>query len=172
MPDIGMLAGGLDGPGARPDRPSARRSVGPWLALAGGLLCLGAVAMVAASAPRNAAFGRALLELLIVAVPVAAGLYALRVGTSARFGIALIGIGFAWSLTSLAESSASIPYTIGWLSTWLIFPSVVYLLLAFPSGHVAPGLDRALFVFVLAIMVVLFYGTAPLVEAYPPKTVW
>ena len=77
MPDVGTLAGGLDGPGARPDRWSARRSAGPWLGLAGALLCLGAVTMVAASAPGNAAFGRALLELLIVAVPVAAGLYAL-----------------------------------------------------------------------------------------------
>ncbi len=128
--------------------------------------------MVAANTPGNAAFGRALVELLIIAAPVVAGLYALRSGANARLAFALIWIGFAWSLTSLGQSSASVPYTIGRLSVWLIFPGVVYLLLAFPLGRIAPGLDRALFVLIVAVTVVLFYGTAPLVQAYPPKTLW
>jgi signal transduction histidine kinase len=65
-----------------------------------------------------------------------------------------------------------VPYTIGRLSTWLTFPCVVYLLLAFPDGRVDKGLDRGLLAAVVVMFVVLFYGTAPLVQAFPPKTLW
>ena len=142
------------------------------LALAGALVCLGAVGMVAASAQGDAAFGRALLQLLVVGGPIAIGLYALRSPVNRSFGIALLGIGFAWSLTALAESSLSVPHTIGRLATWLTFPSVVYLLLAFPHGRIEKGLDRAVFLGVVGVLAVLFYGTAPLVQAFPPKTLW
>jgi signal transduction histidine kinase len=142
------------------------------LAVAGALVCAGAVVMAAASAPSDAAFGRGLLELLIVGVPLAVGVYALRAPVNASFGVALLGIGFAWSLTALTESSVSVLFTIGRLATWLIFPCVVYLLLAFPDGGIARGLDRALLVFTLMLSVVLFFGTAPLVRAFPPKTLW
>ena len=73
-----------------------------------------------------------------------------------RLAFALIWIGYAWSLTSLGQSSGSVPYTIGRLSVWLIFPGVVYLLLAFPLGRIAPGLDRALFVLIVAVTVEVF----------------
>jgi signal transduction histidine kinase len=152
----------------RPARPAA----GTILGLTGAILCAAAVALVTASVPSDAAFGRGLVELLIVGTPVVAGLYALRIGANVRFAFALIWVGFAWSLTALSESSLSIPYTIGRLSTWLVFPGVVYLLLAFPTGRISAGRDRALFVGVLALSVVLFYGTAPLVLAYPPHTLW
>jgi signal transduction histidine kinase len=142
------------------------------LALAGVLVCLGAVAMATASAKSDAAFGRGLLELLIVGGPIAVGLYALRAPVNRSFGIAMLGIGFAWSLTALAESSLSVPHTIGRLATWLTFPCAVYLLLAFPHGRIEKGLDRALFLGVVGVMVFLFYGTAPFVQAFPPKTLW
>jgi signal transduction histidine kinase len=143
-----------------------------WLAWAGALVCVGAVAMAVAGAPSDAAFERGLLELLIVGGPIAVGLYALRAPVNTSFGIAMLGIGFGWSLTALAESPLSVPHTIGRLATWLIFPCVVYLLLAFPHGRIEKGLDRAVFLGVVGIMVVLFYGTAPFVQAFPPKTLW
>jgi signal transduction histidine kinase len=144
----------------------------PRLALAGGLVCLAAVGMAAASAQSDAAFGRGLLELLIVGGPIAVGLYALRSPVNRSFGVALLGIGFAWSLTALAESALSVPHTIGRLATWLTFPCVVYLLLAFPHGRIEKGLDRAVFLGVVGVLLVLFYGTAPFVQAFPPKTLW
>jgi signal transduction histidine kinase len=49
---------------------------------------------------------------------------------------------------------------------------VVYLLLAFPDGRIDTGLDRALLISVVVILVVLFYATAPFVQAFPPKTLW
>jgi signal transduction histidine kinase len=156
--------------GVQVDRAAPRP--GARVGAAGAALCLGAAAVAASGAPSNAAVGRALLELLIVGVPIVAGLYALRAELSPAFAVALLVIGFSWSLTALSESSLSVPYTLGRLATWLVFPGVVYLLLAFPDGHVASGLDRALFGFVLVLSLVLFYGTAPLVVAFPPHTPW
>jgi len=146
--------------------------LGTRLALAGALVCIASVAMAATAASSDAAFGRALLQLLIVGGPIAVGLYALRAPVNTSFGIAMLGIGFGWSLTALAESPLSVPHTIGRLATWLIFPCVVYLLLAFPHGRIEKGLDRAVFLGVVGVMVVLFYGTAPFVQAFPPKTLW
>lgn len=156
--------------GVQIDRAAPRW--GTRLGIAGAVLCLGAVAVAAGGAPSDAAVGRALLELLIVGVPIAAGLYALRAELNPAFAVALLVVGFSWSLTALSESSLSVPYTLGRMATWLVFPGVVYLLLAFPDGHVASGLDRALFVSVLVLSLVLFYGTAPLVVGYPPHTPW
>ena len=142
------------------------------LAPVGALVCIGSVAMAAAGASSDAAFGRGLLQLLVVGVPIAVGLYALRAPVNRSFGIALLAIGFAWSLTALAESRLSVPHTIGRLATWLTFPCVAYLLLAFPRGRIEKGLDRAVFVGIVGVMLVGFYGTAPFVQAFPPKTLW
>jgi signal transduction histidine kinase len=143
-----------------------------WVAIAGAVVCVVAVALASTGASGDAAFGRGLLEALIVGVPIAVGLYALGSPINASFGVALLAIGFAWSLTALTETSLSVPYTIGRLATWLTFPCVVYLLLAFPDGRIDRGLDRALLAAVVGIMVVLFYGTAPFVQVFPPKTLW
>jgi signal transduction histidine kinase len=151
---------------------SPRRSLQTRLAVAGTLVCIGAVTLASTGASGNAAFGRGLLEAMIVGVPIAVGLYALRAPGNASFGVALLAIGFAWSLTALTESSLSAPYTIGRLSTWLTFPCVVYLLLAFPDGRIDKGLDRGLLVAVAAIIGLLFFGTAPFVQAFPTKTLW
>jgi signal transduction histidine kinase len=144
----------------------------PHLAVAGVVVCAAAVATAAAGAHGDAAVGRGLLELLVVGVPIAAGLYALRAAVNRGFGIALLGVGFGWSLTALGESTLSVPYTVGRLSTWFMLPCIVYLLLAFPDGRIASGLDRALFGFMLFLLFALFVGTAPLVLTYPPHTLW
>src|SRR3954462_4535992 len=136
------------------------------------MVCVAAVALAAAGASSDQAFGRGLLELLIVGVPIAAGLYALRQPGNQSFGVALLGIGFLWSLTALTTSSASVPFTIGRLTTWLISPCVVWLLLAFPDGRIEKGLDRALLAGFFGVWLFLFFGTAPLVQAFPPKTLW
>jgi hypothetical protein len=62
--------------------------------------------------------------------------------------------------------------TLGRLATWLTFPCVVYLLLALPHGRIEKGLDRAVFVGVVGVTLLQFYGTAPFVQAFPPNTLW
>src|SRR3954466_15358216 len=163
----GRRRAGAFGSASRPASPPAAhltRRLG-WL---GAVVCAAAVAVSGAGAPPDAGFGRGLLELLIVGVPIASGIYALQAPGNAGFGIALLAIGLFWSFTALGQTSASIPYTVGRLATWCVFPGVVYLLVAFPDGRIAPGLDRALLLGIVGVLAILFLGTAPLVEAFPP----
>ena len=143
-----------------------------WLPVICVVVCAIAVVFAASGASPEAAAGRALLELLVVGVPLAAGIYALRSPATATFGVALLTVGSMWSLTALAESGSSLLYTIGRIATWLIFPGVAYLMLAFPDGRIASGLDRRIFHGVIALTAILFIGTAPLIAAFPPLTVW
>jgi len=143
-----------------------------WLAVGGVCVSIGAAVLASRGVPSDAAFGRGLLELLVVGTPIVAGLYALRAPANRSFGIVLLLVGFLWSLTALAESASDVPHTIGRLATWLPLPCVIYLLLAFPNGRIEPGLDRALFGGVVGVMVLLFFGTVPFVAAFPTKTLW
>src|SRR4051812_26050488 len=115
---------------------------------------------------------RAVFELVIVVPPIAVGLYAVRFPRHARFGLMLLGAGLAWSLTALVASSQSLPYSIGRVAAWLMFPALMYLILAFPDGRLAPGRDQRLFVAVTLLVAVLFVGSAAFVEAYPGQTPW
>jgi signal transduction histidine kinase len=131
-----------------------------------------AAVFVASAVPPSRAFDRGLLEMLVVGVPVAVGLYAARHRQTARFGLLLIGAGAVWSVSALGESSESLPYSIGRVSAWLIFPLLIYLMLAFPRGRLAPGQDRALFGSTTALIALLYIGSALFVEAYPTHTPW
>src|SRR4051812_20386236 len=153
-------------------RPVSAAPLGPWLIFACAALCIASVVLVGVSVSASEAFGRALLQLLVVATPFIAGLYARRVGADRRFASALLMVGAWWSVTALAQSSLSIPYTIGRLSTWVVFPSVFYLLLIFPDGRIGSRLDKVLLWGITGVIAVLFFGTAPLVAAFPVKTLW
>jgi signal transduction histidine kinase len=165
-----MLASAL----TEPATPSASTRSGLALAIgaAAFALCVLAVAETAASAPAGARFDRAVIEALIVGVPMAAGVYGLLTPRTFRFGAMLVGAGAIWSLTAFAESSDSVLYSLGRVSAWLIFPLIVYLMLVYPDGRLAPGPDRKLFAAVAALIALLFIGSALLVEAYPPQTPW
>src|SRR3954451_2210649 len=159
---------------ADPRRPSPRApgTVVAWLTVVAPGVGVGVVALAAAPARAARALGRGLLELLVVGVPMAAGLYALRGPATARFGAALILFSLAWSLTALAEQPASVPYTIGRLVAFLVPPCVYYLLLVFPQGRVAAGFDRALFAAILALAALFFVGSSFFVGAFPVHTPW
>jgi signal transduction histidine kinase len=135
------------------------------------VLC-SAVTFVAVESADDDWFIRALLEALIIGLPLATGLYAASAPRTRRFGLMLIAAGGVWSLTALGESSASLPYSVGRVSAWLIFPLVAYLVLAYPDGRIAPGVDRWLFGGVTAVIAVLFIGSSLFVEAYPLQTPW
>jgi signal transduction histidine kinase len=153
-------------------RVSVWRRGASWLAVPGIAVCGLAVVVATAGVPGDQAFGRGLLELLVIGVPMAAGIYTLRTPLDARFGVALLVLSVSWSLTALSETSASVPYTIGRLTAFLVPLSVYYLLLVFPDGRCARGFDRALRGAVFALAAVFFFGTAFFVEAFPVHTPW
>jgi signal transduction histidine kinase len=141
------------------------------LALVSAAVCALAAAFVAANTTRDAP-DRAVLEALVVGVPMAAGLFALGSPNDARFGAILLATGYAWSLTALAEAPGSVAYSIGRVAAWLVFPWLIYLMLAFPDGRIAPGVDRVLFRSLNLLLVVLYVGSAVFVEHYPELTPW
>jgi signal transduction histidine kinase len=142
------------------------------LGIVGAGLCLVSVGFVVYSAPADEAVARGTISFLVIAVPIAAGLYALRVPESARYGFALVAAGLAWSTTALGEASESLPYSIGRVVAWLVFPSLLYLMLAFPQGRLDGGAGRALFRALIAVLVLLYLGSALVVERYPQYTPW
>src|SRR4051812_14798202 len=120
---------------AAPARPGVQ--VTRALGLVGAGVCVLSVVFVAVAAPPDHRVERAIVELLVVGMPIVAGLYALRAPPSERFGVALLASGFMWSLTALGEASSSTLYSIGRVAGWLVFPSLIYLLLAYPDARVA-----------------------------------
>jgi signal transduction histidine kinase len=142
------------------------------LAVVGAGVSAMAVAFVVQDAAPHEAAGRSVLELLVIGAPLAAGLYAIGGRHDVRFGAILVGTGFVWSLTALGESPESLPYSIGRVSAWLVFPWLIYLMLAYPDGRVAGRLERSLLVALNALLAVLFVGSALLVRDYPEGTPW
>jgi len=155
----------------RPDlgAPSARLRRN--LAIIGGLgavVCgLTVLVTLTGNAPRGQRAAPALAHALIVGIPVFAGLSAWHLRPQSRFGPLLVATGFAWSLTTLAQSDSSFLYSTGRVSLWLIEPAILYLILAFPSGRLVGRVDRALFGAAVAIVALLFLPTAALIESYP-----
>jgi signal transduction histidine kinase len=147
-------------------------SLRPHAASLGAVLCVSSAAVAAWGAPTHAAFGRGLLQLLVVGLPIAAGLYVVRSHANRRFGTALLILGVAASLTALSESSLSVPYTIGRTATWFLLPCLFYLLLTFPHSRLDGRLDRALLWGILSVAVLLFFATAFVVRTFPLITPW
>jgi signal transduction histidine kinase len=142
-----------------------------WSAGVGGaVLCALAVTLVATGSGHDQAH-RAVVEALIVGVPMAVGLWATRSPPDVRFGAMLFAAGVIWSLTALAYSSQMLPYSIGRTVAWLIFPVLMYLMLAYPNGRLG-GVDRRLYAGLALVVAVLFVGSALFVEAYPDHTPW
>ena len=111
-----------------------------------GLAALGAagVALSAAAAwvtatgagPEPRGFTAA-VHALVIAAPIAAGLYAAYRHPGGRFGWLLVLAGVLWSPTMLAESSDGVLYSVGRVWVWFAELLLIYLVLAFPTGRLA-----------------------------------
>jgi signal transduction histidine kinase len=159
-------------PAPRASSRTLRPRTAALLGVIGTALCTLAVLEVLIDAPRATRVDRAVMEGLIVGVPILVGLYAARSPHQRRFGLLLVGTGGLWSLTALAESDQSLPYSIGRVVAWLVFPLLAYLVLAFPDARIARAFDHVLFAGISLVVAVFFVGSALFVEAYPQHTPW
>ena len=151
----------------------AQRVPADLLAVAAlGLFSLAAVLVLTLTGRVDAGPARIVLHVLVVGAPVATGLYAVRAHRNERFGRMLMVTGLVWSLAILGEAHSSLAYSAGRIVAWCIFPLLVYVMLAFPTGRLAPGRDRRLFVAVTTLIVVLFIGSALFSESYPSGSPW
>jgi signal transduction histidine kinase len=137
----------------------------------GALLTVTAVAISLTGGMPDSA-GLAERYALIVAVPIAVGLYAWRDGRHARFGRLLVLTGFAWFLPSLSASGNDLLYSVGRIAGWTVEAALIYLVLAFPSGRLKNRLDRGLVLAVVAIVAVLYVPTVLIDEAFPQPSPW
>jgi signal transduction histidine kinase len=152
----------------------APRGVSRRLARAGvtGAVTAVAAALVLSRALATSPESVVVRALVVVALAVVAGGFARRSVQMRRFGDVLIAVGLFSALALLSASPYSVPYSIGRVVTWLIPVLVVYLMLIFPRGALAPGGERTLFRAVAIFTAVLYAGSALLVTAYPSHSPW
>jgi signal transduction histidine kinase len=145
-----------------------RIGVGAMLALtAAGALLAGVAAAVALAGEMPHSVALAERQAVIVATPIAVGLYAWRDGTHARFGRLLVLVGAAWFLAALSSSSNELLYSIGRVAGWTVEAGLIYLILAFPSGRLTNRIDRQLAGAAVAVVAILFLPTMFVTETYP-----
>ena len=138
------------------------------LALGGaGALLAGAAAAIALAGDMPHAVSLAERQAIIVATPIAVGLYAWREGTHARFGRLLVLAGVAWFFAALSSSSDGVIYSIGRMAGWTVEAGLIYLMLSFPSGRLTSPVDRWLAAGAAALVLVLFVPTVLFTESFP-----
>jgi signal transduction histidine kinase len=74
---------------------------------------------------------------------IGAGLYAWWRRPENRVGALMVLVGFLWFLGSLESANAAWAFTLGLALSELWIGALVHMLVAFPTGRVAPGLERA-----------------------------
>jgi len=141
------------------------------IAAFGGLFTASAV-LIALTGGMPDSAGLAERYALIVAVPIAVGLYAWRDGRHARFGRLLVLIGFAWSLPALSASSNEWLYAIGRVAGWWVEIGVIYLVLAFPRGRLANDVDRRIVATGVALVSLLYLPTLLVDQSFPQPSQW
>jgi signal transduction histidine kinase len=144
----------------------------PALAGVGGALCVLAAAITLSGTTAEYAWLAAVARGVVVAAPIAVGLYAWRLPAFRRFGALLVATGFVVFLATLAEASSPELHAVGRIAGWVVEPLLIYLILAFPSGRLDSRLDRALVGSLAVIALTLFLPTALLVERYPEPSTW
>ena len=129
------------------------------------LVCgAGVVALVLTSHREDAGVVWAVFGPLVMWSFVGTGLYAWQRRPESRTGALMVVLGFAWCLAALNFSNVPLLYTVGLIAGGLWGAVFLQLVMAFPSGRLAPGRDRSIviagyLIFTLAsIPAMLFAG--------------
>jgi signal transduction histidine kinase len=157
---------------ASSDTHNRRFGVVAALGAAGALVCAGAVTVTLSGGQSDNPTLEAEIRGAIVAAPIAVGLYAWYRQRWARFGKLLVVAGFAWSLTTLAQSNAEVLYSAGRVFGWLVEPFLIYLMLAFPSGRLTSRTERKLIVAIASLVAVFYLPTMLVVDSFPTPSQW
>ena len=114
------------------------------LAVAGFVLGLAALALVTASDREDVPGPSVVLALTLGWAFIGAGLYAWWRRPENRIGALMTMVGFVWFLGALTSADSAWAFTIGLALSSLWIAALVHMLVAFPTGRVAPGLERNL----------------------------
>jgi signal transduction histidine kinase len=153
--------------------PGRRTETGIGFALVGGgfLLTVASAILDVTDTPRTDRAGAIAMQALCVLLPVGLGLFRLTRRRDDRFARLLIVTGLTWSIVTFAQSSDSTLYSIGRASVWVVEAMIVYLLLAFPDGHLRTRVERRLFGATLLVLGVMYLPSA-LFAQFPTPAPW
>jgi signal transduction histidine kinase len=154
------------------DTHSRRVGVVATLAAAAAAACAGAVGLTLSGNQSGNPALEAEIRAAIIAIPIAVGLYAWNRDPWQRFAKLLVLAGFAWSLTSLAQSSNEVLYSAGRVFAWLVEPLLIFLVLAFPTGRLTARAERLLVAASLSLLALVYLPTMFLVDSYPTPSPW
>ncbi len=162
-----MSTVGLAGAAAREGRSTQQRAL--IAAGAGGLvLCAVAFAVVITSdQPGNRPL-IALGRVVVIAVPIAVGVWLWSQDQYERFGRLLVLAGYVSFVAALAESSSSVLYSVGRIGYWVTETVIIFLILSFPSGRLKTIPERVLVGGLVVFTAVLFAPVALIAESFPP----
>ncbi len=129
--------------------PNRRFAVLAGFFAAAAAACTAAVAVTLSGSQSSNPALDAEIRAVIIAVPIGVGLFVWYRDPWRRFGKLLVAAGFAFSLTTLAQSSNEVLYSAGRVSGWLVEPLLIYLVLAVSVwapddaiGEVSGGRER------------------------------
>jgi signal transduction histidine kinase len=142
------------------------------LSAAGVAVCAAAVAVTLSGSHSSSPALDAEIRAAIIAAPIAVGLYVWYREPWTRFAKLLVAAGFAWSLTTLAQSSSEVLYSAGLVFGWFVEPLLIYLVLAFPSGRLMTQSGRRLVAASVVLLALFYLPTVPLVHSYPTPSPW
>ena len=152
-------------------RSTRQRAELVFAGVLGAALTTAAAAISTRSLDGDAAGLIALARAAMVGLPVAVGIYAWHRGPDERFGRLLVGMGYAWFLTTLSESDDEVLYSIGRISGWVVEVGIVWLILSFPTGRLTSRVDRGLVLASAVLVGALYLPSALLTEGFPvPST--
>jgi signal transduction histidine kinase len=115
------------------------------LAVAGVALGLAALALVLGSEHDDSSTPWIVLALTLGWGFIGAGLYAWWRRPENRVGPLMTLVGFLWFLGALGSSDDDWVFTVGMAVSALWIGALTHMLVAFPTGRVGPGLERAIF---------------------------
>jgi signal transduction histidine kinase len=96
---------------------------------------------------------------------VGVGLFAWYRSPDNRSGALMVATGFAWYLSLLERTEPAFLFTVGFLTENLYVGTAVHLLLAYPTGRLSTGIDRAL---VACTYLAVTLGFVPVVLFFDP----
>ena len=152
--------------------PSLQR-LGPGpVAVAGTVMCALTAYVTVAGSSSSHVWLEACVRVLVVAAPLAVGMYALGRPPFERFGALLILAGAGACVASLSASENAVLYSSGRVAGWIVDLGITYLVLSFPSGRLVTRRDRVLVGSIAAVVGVLFLPSALLVDQFPVPSQW
>jgi signal transduction histidine kinase len=153
-------------------RTAAELTPGLASVVAAAGLAAAALTWLVTSTGNDPSAGAAVVRAASVLLPTAVGLVIWTRPPSQRFGRLLVAGGFVTFLGALGGSNDEVVYSVGRVANWLAEITLVYLVLAFPSGWLHDRIDRVLVAGVALVVLVLFVPTTLLTDAYPVPATW